>query len=161
MPLPDALERLSQEHIDMRVMLSQIEREIEVIAQYRDPDAETIPRAIRYFVDYPAQRHHPVENMIFEFLKTRVPEDLGGIDCIADHADLELRIGEFALMTRNLFLDPPKWRMPFCETGRNFVTAKRRHIRAEETYLFPLSLQHLTEENWVTVENLARRAAEG
>ncbi len=151
-PFPNAISRLTQDHIDMRMALSMLEREVDSIAQYHEPDAVLLDGAMQYFANFPARCHHPVEEMIFRALKARSPLAAVRAGCVAQHARIVEYIGELTMMTRNLFLETPKWRVPFCGTARNFITLKRDHIRDEEKNLFRLSAELLSADEWQEID---------
>lgn len=154
---PDCLVRLSQDHIDLRLALNLLEGEVNAVAQYHDPDGELLGGSAQYFANFPAGCHHPIEDMILAALTARAPraaEQAKGH--VAQHRAIEERVGELAMMVRNLFIDTPKWRLPFCATARAFIVMKRDHIRAEERTLFRLALEHLTQEEWRDLDRAAR-----
>ncbi len=155
---PDSINRLSQDHIDMRLALNMLEREVASVAQYHAPDGDVIGGACQYFANFPARCHHPIEEMLFDILQSRAPEAAKRASAPAQHGKIVALIGELALMARNLFIDPPKWRVPFCATARSFIVLKREHIRAEETTLFSLALEHLKPEDWYAIDHAASAA---
>jgi hemerythrin-like domain-containing protein len=155
---PNTIRRLTQDHIDMRMALSTLEREVDSIAQYHEPDAVLLGGAMQYFANFPARCHHPVEEMIYAALKARSPLAAVRAGCVEQHARIVEYIGELSMTTRNLFLETPKWRVPFCGTARNFITLKRDHIRDEERNLFRLSVEHLSAEEWQEIDRAARDA---
>jgi hemerythrin-like domain-containing protein len=158
--LPDCLLRLSQDHIDLRLALNVLEGEVDAVAQYHEPDGEVLGNSVQYFANFLAGSHHPVEELIQTALTTRAPADAAqaakGID---QHDALVARVGDLTLVVRNLFIDTPKWRVPFCATARAFIVMKRDHIRGEENGLFPLAVKHLTGEDWRELDGAARALA--
>ncbi len=134
-----------------------LEREVESVAQYHEPDPLLLGGCVQYFVDVPARRHHPIEKMIHDLLRARAPDAVDAAANAREHETLVAQAGELAMMTRNLFLDTPKWRVPFCATARRFVVLKREHIRAEEK-LHRVAIAHLLPEDWLAVERAAQAA---
>jgi len=96
--------------------------------------------------------------MLFGVLQARAPAAAQEASSHAEHIKTVALIGELALMSRNLFLDPPKWRVPFCATARSFILQKRDYINREETTLFRVALDHLTQEDWTAIDHAARAA---
>jgi branched-chain amino acid transport system ATP-binding protein len=152
---PDSLRRLSQDHVDMRAALSMLEQEVDSVAQYHAPESDLLGSAVQYFATFPARCHHPVEEMIHGALKARSPLAAAQAAGITQHERIIERIGDLAMMTRNLFLDAPKWRVPFCAAARGFITLKRDHIRDEEKNLFRLGVEHLSADEWHEIERAA------
>ncbi len=155
--IPPAINRLSQDHIDMRMALAMLEREVAAVAQYHDPDADLLGGCAQYFADVPAHRNRPIADMIHGLLTARAPKIAALASNVAEREELVAQTGELAMMTRNLFIDPPKWRIPFCATARRFIALKRDHIREEEK-LHRLALEHLRPEDWRTVDRAAQTA---
>lgn len=155
---PEAIGCLSHDHIEMRMALNMLEREVNAVAEYHEPDSDALGGGVQYFAKYPARCHHPIEEMIHAALKARAPEIADAIPSVGQHEKIVERIGEFAMMMRNLFLDAPKWRVPFCATARSFITLKRDHIREEEKVLFPAAQEHLTAEDWLEIDRAARES---
>lgn len=139
----------------MRMALTMLEREVDAVAQYHEPDADLLGGCAQYFADFPAHRHHPVEDMLHDLLSSRAPKTAAQVAKIREHGEIVAQIGELAMMTRNLFIDTPKWRIPFCVTARRFIVLKRDHIREEEK-LHRLALEHLLPEDWRAIDRAAQ-----
>src|SRR5690349_11169864 len=71
-PVPQTISHLGQDHLNARRALSALEREIDAAAQYYVPDFEIVLGAIAFFEDY-ADRHHAIEEMVYEALRRRTP----------------------------------------------------------------------------------------
>jgi hemerythrin-like domain-containing protein len=142
----------------MRTALSMLEREVDSVAQYHAPDSDLLGGAVQYFATFPARCHHPVEEMIYGALKAHSPLAAAQAAAVTQHERIVERVGELAMMTRNLFLDAPRWRVPFCATARGFITLKRDHIRDEEKNLFHLGVEHLSADEWREIERAAHEA---
>ncbi len=155
---PASINRLSQDHIEMRMALTTLEHEVASVAQYHPPDGALIGGAVQYFANFPARCHQPIEQMLFDALQRRAPAAAKEAADPAEHDRIIASADETASMARNLFLDPPKWRAPFCATARNFIILKREHIRGEEKTLFRLACEHLAPEDWTAIERAARAA---
>lgn len=158
--LPESLARLCREHIDLRAALNVLEAEVDAVAQYHAPDGDLLGNSVQYFANFPAARHHPVEEMIEAALANRAPQAAAEAgEFVSQHGALVERVGELSLMVRNLFIDTPKWRVPFCATARAFIVMKRDHIRGEENTLFRLAIKHLDAEDWREIDSAARALA--
>jgi hemerythrin-like domain-containing protein len=131
---------------------------VESVAQYHEPDPNLLSGGVQYFANFPARCHHPIEEMIYDVLKARSPLAAKQAICVTQHERIIEQIGELAMMTRNLFLDAPKWRVPFCATARRFITLKRDHIREEEKVLFRIALEYLSADDWRAVDETGREA---
>ncbi|MGE4064597.1 MAG: hemerythrin domain-containing protein [Rhodospirillaceae bacterium] len=154
---PEALRRLAQDHIDIRLALNALEREVNSVAQYHEANSDVLGRGVQYFAHFPKSYHHPIEESLVTKLKLRAPEAAARGGGVAQHERIVEGIGELAMMMRNLFLDPPKWRLPFCASARSFITLKRDHMRDEETVVFRLALEHLAEEDWTEIDQASQK----
>src|ERR1700730_10660013 len=67
------IERLSQEHRNIEMLLAVLERELEIFDRGDRPDYEVIGAIISYFELYPEVYHHPQEDVVFAKLKIRDP----------------------------------------------------------------------------------------
>src|SRR6516165_8927121 len=67
------IERLCQEHRNVEMLLSVLERELEIFDCGNRPDYEVIRAIISYFELYPEVYHHPQEDLVFAKLKIRDP----------------------------------------------------------------------------------------
>lgn len=158
--LPDSLLRLSQDHIDLRLALNVLEGEVDAVAQYHEPDGALLGNSVQYLANFFAGGHHAVEEMIQAALLTRAPADAAkAAEWIGEHSAIVARAGDLTMMVRNLFIDTPKWRVPFCGTARAFIVMKRNHFSGEENSLFPLAVRHLTGEDWREIDAAARTLA--
>lgn len=64
------IERLSQEHRNIRKLLAILEREFETFDTGQRPDCEVIRSIISYFEIYTEVYHHPQEDLVYAKLKT-------------------------------------------------------------------------------------------
>jgi len=155
-PQPTSIGRLFQDHIDLRLALTAFEQEVDAVAQYHAPDPVLLGAAAQYFVRFPARCHHPIEDMVYEALKARAPDAAELAASVKQHGDLDTRAGDLALLTRNLFLETPKWRVPYCAAARSYIVLKREHIREEEKVLFRLARIHLADEDWRPIDAISQ-----
>src|SRR5215472_10604385 len=65
------IERLCQEHRNVEMLLSVLERELEIFDRGCRPDYEVIRAIVSYFELYPEVYHHPQEDLVFAKLKIR------------------------------------------------------------------------------------------
>ena len=67
------IERLSQEHRNIEMLLAVLGRELEIFDRGDRPDYEVVRAIISYFELYPEVYHHPQEDLVFAKLKIRDP----------------------------------------------------------------------------------------
>ncbi|MBY0509190.1 MAG: hemerythrin domain-containing protein [Rhodospirillaceae bacterium] len=156
--LSDTLGRLSQDHVSFRRLLNVLGRQIDAIAQYRAPDFDVLNGVLAYFSAYPGRFHHPVEHLIYEALKERIPAVADAIAFIEEqHRTIARELDDFAAAVKSVRADVEVSRRAFCEAGRKFIAFEREHIRGEEASLFYLAVSKLTSADWLAIDIEARR----
>jgi len=156
--LSDTLRRLSEDHISFRRLLNVLSRQIDAIAQYRDPDFDVLDGVIAYFGEYSGRFHHPVEHLIYTALKERIPAVADGIEFIEkEHRRIAHELAEFASAVESVRADVEVSRVAFCAAGRKFIGFEREHIRGEETSLFYLAISKLLPADWLVIDTEMRR----
>ncbi len=106
-----------------------------------------------YFLDYPDQCHHPVEDRVFRRLLARDPDGGARVGpLIEDHERIASLTRAFASGIDAADADPRGQEAMLRETLRQFVSAYRAHMQGEEKVFFPLALEALTENDWSEIE---------
>ncbi|UFX44289.1 MULTISPECIES: hemerythrin domain-containing protein [Bradyrhizobium] len=72
------IDLLLREHRNIDLLLTFLQRELEVFEHGTRPDYEVIRAILSYFEVYPAMYHHPQEDLIFSKLETRDPDAIVG-----------------------------------------------------------------------------------
>jgi hemerythrin-like domain-containing protein len=81
----------------MELLLQILEQEMAVFDRPDRPDFDIIQGILDYFRFYPAQCHHPKEDLLFAKIKARDPEGAAGIiDIEAEHGQAARRLERFA-----------------------------------------------------------------
>ncbi|WP_338696110.1 MULTISPECIES: hemerythrin domain-containing protein [Bradyrhizobium] len=73
------IDLLLREHRNIDLLLTFLQRELEVFEHGTRPDYEVIRAILSYFEVYPAMYHHPQEDLIFSKLETRDPDAMSAI----------------------------------------------------------------------------------
>ena len=69
--MPALIDSLRRDHANMEFLLKVLEQEIAVFDRSDRPDFDIIEGVVDYFRCYPAQCHHPKEDLLFAKLKAR------------------------------------------------------------------------------------------
>jgi len=143
------IERLSQEHRNIRKLLAILERELEIFDVGESPDYEVIRSIISYFEIYTEIYHHPQEDLVFAKLKIRDPAAAKRIGNLArEHrigTDRLRKVGEAIDLVLS---DEEILREKVDAIVREFITHERRHLAMEDQEFFPAALKALKPQDW-------------
>ena len=88
------IDRLSQEHRNVEMLLSILERELEIFDRSGRPDYEVIRAIISYFEVYTEVYHHPQEDLVLAKLENRDSAAAKKVGCLAlEHQKGAERLG--------------------------------------------------------------------
>jgi|GEM_PF-3677269 len=146
-PRSRVLERLSLEHGLFLGKLDLLESQYLDMCRGKTPDYSLMRSIVVYIQEYPEQVHHPLEDMIYSSFLERVDDAEFVHKLISEHTQMEV----VTLEIRELLEA-----MPGCtDSGRKlrqqlseYLVWQRRHIYAEESEVFPLVANALTEKDW-------------
>ena len=131
------LAELRQDHRNMSLMLSLIEREADLIYNGGDPDFELLHDIMHYMTIYPDTVHHPKEDRIYAELRTVRPDLSAGFERITmDHrhiAELSVNLkNDIGQINSGAFVQ----RKPVVANALRYVNTLRGHMQWEELDLF-------------------------
>jgi hemerythrin-like domain-containing protein len=151
--MPVLIDSLRRDHADMELLLKVLEQEIAVFDRPDRPDFDIIQGVLAYFRSYPAQCHHPKEDLLFAKLRARDPEGAAGINDIeAEHGQAARRLERFARLVDDVLDDQPIARGVLDTAVHEFVEHERRHMELEERELLPNALASLHAEDWADLD---------
>jgi hemerythrin-like domain-containing protein len=151
--MPAFVDSLRRDHANMEILLQVLEQEIAVFDRSDRPDFDIIRGVVDYFRCYPAQCHHPKENLLFAKLKAHDPEGAAGIiDIEAEHGQAARRLERFARLVDEVLDDQQLARGVLDTAVREFVEHERRHMQLEERELLPNALASLRAEDWADLD---------
>jgi hemerythrin-like domain-containing protein len=151
--MPVLIDSLRRDHANMELLLQILEQEIAVFDRPDKPDFDIIEGVLDYFRSYPAQCHHPKEDLLFAKLRARDPEGAAGIiDIEAEHGQAARRLERFAQLVGDVLDDQPIARGVLDAAVREFVEHERRHMELEERELLPNALASLHAEDWADLD---------
>jgi hemerythrin-like domain-containing protein len=146
------IEILRQEHRNIEKLLFVLERELDVFARGARPDYEVVHAVIAYFRVYPDEYHHPLEDLVFEKLKSRDPAAAAQIgDLAADHQRGAERLCRVAQAVDSVLADRELLRHSVYDIIRDFIEQERRHMAMEERTFFPAAIRTLQSRDWAEI----------
>ena len=118
-----------------------------------DLDLDLIRSVVEYLRKYPDQCHHPVEDLVFRFVKKRNPDRSASVEQILhDHASLAESTRQVHALVESATAGDAKSDAELRGVLRKFVDMYRAHMDAEEGYFFPLALETLESVDWAEIE---------
>src|ERR1700686_2209846 len=146
------IERLSQEHRNIEMLLAVLERELEIFDRGDRPDYEVIRAIISYFELYPEVYHHPQEELVFAKLKIRDPAAAAKVGNLAlEHQKGAERLRRVAQAVDSVLADREILRQDVDIIIRDFIEHERRHIMMEDRDFFPAALKALEPQDWTEI----------
>jgi hemerythrin-like domain-containing protein len=143
---------LINDHRNMTRIIDALDRQIGSLDRTGSTDHGLVRHILEYLLDYPTRVHHPVEDLVYDKLRTRDPAAAQALDGIErEHVELEKRTRRFATAVDRALQGeelPRKW---LAQMGRDLVERLRGHMAAEETRLFPAARGGLTSSDWADV----------
>jgi hemerythrin-like domain-containing protein len=146
------IDRLSQEHRNIEMLLAVLERELEIFDRGDRPDYEVIRAIISYFELYPEVYHHPQEDLVFAKLKIRDPAAAAKVGNLAlEHQKGAERLRRVAQAVDSVLADREILRQNVDNIVRDFIEHERRHIMMEDRDFFPAALKSLEPQDWTEI----------
>jgi len=151
--MSEIMERLRTDHANFRRLLELVDHEIGLFRQAERPDYLLLRAIIEYFEDYPAQCHHPVEDLVYLKLKARAPETAARIaDLEAEHDKESQRLQTFSELIHRVMLDRIIPRETVIGAAQAFILHVRTHLEMEEAHFFSVAEENLADEDWRTID---------
>src|SRR5215469_1711146 len=146
------MDRLSQEHRNVEMLLSILERELEIFDRSGRPDYEVIRAIISYFEVYTEVYHHPQEDLVLAKLEIRDPAAARKLSSLAlEHKKGAERLRRVAQVIDNVLADREMLRESVDNIIRDFIEHERRHIMMEDRDFFPAALKALEPRDWTEI----------
>jgi hemerythrin-like domain-containing protein len=156
-PLPPLIERLGRDHQRISRINRQLARECDSLASAEGPDWQKMADLLHFLRYYADQVHHPLEDRLVDRLLHKgltpterhlVFRNLGqheeitaATERIARQIELSLGGGVIAIDELAQMLD-------------DYLALQRKHMRFEETHLFPLLVAQLDSNDWNILQKI-------
>lgn len=151
--MSDAITVLLLEHRQIAKVLDLIEEQHINLAQHAPANYGLLETMLDYLSDYPAECHHPKEDLVYRRLLKRVPDTAGSLkDLAEEHWKLAQQTQSLARTIGDSRKDSPSLDAHLAGQLKSFVDFYRFHMRMEEDHFFPLALQRLTREDLAEID---------
>ena len=151
--VPRVLEGLRSEHRTMRKLLEMLKRQIELVADDRQPNGELLLEITEYFRCYPELFHNPKEELVLRYVIARNPAaaDLPSqLEAFQERANREF--GRFSRAVVRLLIEPAAAQDRFLSAALAFVESESQLVAWEDDRLFSLAELSLGEKDWSDIE---------
>lgn len=146
------IDRLCREHRNIEMLLTILERELEIFDRGDRPDYEVVRAVISYFELYTEVYHHPQEDLVFAKLKVRDPAAAAKVGNLAlEHQEGAARLRRVAQAIDSVLADHEFLRKNVDNIVRDFIEHERRHIVMEDRDFFPAALKALDPQDWTEI----------
>lgn len=154
--MSDIIDLWRQDHVNFARLLDLLEAQIGLFHEGRTPNYELMRDVIYYMTHYPDLFHHPKEDLVYD--------KIGRIDAGARPAVDELMRQHGVLresgakLLENLdavIAGAMLARTSVEAPGQTYIAYFRRHMRREESEIFPLAAKLLSDEDWSVIDAAA------
>ena len=146
------------EHRNLVPVLDLLEREVDAFEAGEPFDGELWDQILDYLRDFPAEVHHPKEDLIYRRLMARDRAAAPALhDLEAEHVRLAATLERLAELVEAVERDVELPRALLIGSARDFLAFQRRHMAREEEAFLPFAEAQLEAEDWAAIG----RQAEG
>jgi len=151
-PMPDVIEQLHQDHLNVDRLLDLLQSEILAIHVGKTPDYVMMRDIMRYMTHYPDHFHHPKEDLIFIRLLKRAPGAHRHIhDLLEEHKSIADAGQRFLESLQSTLEDSVALREQTEALSLSYIASLRSHMLKEEEKIFPLARVLLTRSDWAAI----------
>jgi len=152
--LPGAVVTLQDEHRYMNLLLVTLEEQLETSDLSAPEEYFLMQDIVRYLHEYPDAVHHPTEDLLFDKLVRRKPDARKDVARLRrDHDKLRVNTAELLQSLDKAAAEhTPESAESVGVELNEYIRRLRRHMRFEETHLFPSAVQCLAHKDWQAIE---------
>lgn len=148
--MTELLEELQQEHREMSRVLEIIHSQLNTLRSGGPADHGLLRDAAYYMTQYPDLFHHVKEDFVYRRLAQRDRRARDLIWAMQEQHERLRGLGlAFLEQVEDLAGEVLVERSAIEAKGRAYVHAQRQHMKQEETMLFPLLRDTLSDEDWL------------
>lgn len=148
-----ALHIIGEEHQSLAAILHAIRYMLkEVAAGKLQADLKLFQAMVHYLDAYAEKRHHPKEDLLFEYLVRRTGEGADALAALAvQHRAAPERIGALQQALEDYLADTGGF-PDFARAFDTYADFYRSHMLLEEEAVLPLVRKYLTPADWTAVD---------
>ena len=151
------MNQLRVEHRNMTRLLSVLDAQLDRLADSNSIDYTLMMGILTYITEYPDVYHHPKEDLLFSHWLAR--DNDADAEAVVEELSFEHRSiahsGIFLLeLLRSTAPDVTENRAQLSTVGRRYIENQRKHIKKEESSVFPKVTAALLDEDWQAIDTL-------
>lgn len=151
--MPKVIEKLKQEHAEFRRFLKIFDDELDKFRDGRTPNYEMIDALLDFFTSFPDEWHHKKEDVVYDVLAARMGSfEKSLTDLRSEHSRLETGAKAFGERIAHLRGGGELAIQNILGPGETYSRLLRHHMVKEDQVFFPLAEQHLTHDDWQSIE---------
>jgi hemerythrin-like domain-containing protein len=146
------------EHRAFGALLGLLEQQLALFHKGEAPNYEMMLDVVDYMVDYADRFHHPGEDLVFAKLAERVPATRDSVRALTrEHSEILSSGRELTGGLEGVIQGTVTLRSTIEKQAQGYLDRFRQHMYAEEQGLFLAALEHLSKEDWTSIERDAKR----
>lgn len=151
------IEKLRDEHANMRRVLSLVRLQLDRLEREDSPDPVLLANALYYMRKFPSVVHHPKEDLIFrKLLDAGAPLQADVERLRRQHEEIYALEDRLIDMVLALQAGNRDQRAQVLELGRHYLEIQAQHAQTEERVLFPQALELLRQTDWNNIRKQSR-----
>ncbi len=144
------LERLRNEHRNLRNLLSLLEQQLDTLESGGPFDYQLLADIVDYLVTYPDCYHHPLEDLLFARLIERTPQLRATIDALEEeHPQMAADGVRLRVLISRCADGDDIARRALARLGQRYVDSFRAHMDVEDNGVFDALEDGLTPADWL------------
>jgi hemerythrin-like domain-containing protein len=146
------------EHRAFGALLGLLEQQLALFHKGEAPNYEMMLDVVEYMVDYADRFHHPGEDLVFAKLAERVPATRDSVRALTrEHSEILSSGRELTGGLEGVIQGTVTLRSTIEKQAQGYLDRFRQHMYAEEQGLFLAALEHLSKDDWTSIEREAKR----
>ena len=152
--LPGAIGTLQDEHRYVNLLLGTLEEKLQTSGVFARGEYFLMQDIVRYLHEDPDVVHHPTEDLLFDQLVRRNPDSEKDVTRLRrDHEKLSKNTADILkLLDDAVEQQTPKSAEAVRVALDKYIGRLRRHMRFEESEMFPAAVRCLANRDWRTIE---------
>lgn len=151
--MPRLLDRLTQDHRNLVLMLDLLDKLLDKFHAGEDPDFELLAEMVEYMEVYADGVHHPSEELMYDRMRAILKQGNPTLDVLSNqHSVLVELTRYFGQALESVVHEEVQPRAQVEVQGRDLVATLRNHVNLEESEAFPLAREILTEDDWKVLD---------
>lgn len=151
--MPDSILVLQLEHRKIGKVLGLMRRQLAQLQAELPVDRILLESALDYLSGFPAQCHHPKEDLVYRKLIDRYPALAGSLkELESEHEQVDELTRELRQALSDARLQHPEGANDLAVQMQDFLDFYDLHIMMEEQHFFPMALNHLSRGDFEEID---------